>query len=47
MNNSDYKIYYPNEEIIPTNGYIEIDFDDSFTFSPWLEDSDIELSDQG
>lgn len=29
-NNSDYKIYYPNTDAVPANGYIEIDFDDSF-----------------
>ena len=46
-NNSDYKIYYPNTAAVPTDGYIEVDFDDSFRFSPWMEDADIVLSDQG
>lgn len=45
-NNSDYKIYYPNTGEIPTDGYIEVDFDDSFKFSPWMEDDDITFSNQ-
>ncbi len=47
MNNSDYQIFYPNTAGIPTNGYMEIDFEDTFAFSPWLEDGDVTLSDQG
>jgi hypothetical protein len=46
-NNSDYKIYYPNTVAVPLNGYVEVDFADSFRFSPWMEDSDISLTDQG
>ena len=47
MNNSDYKIYYPNFSAVPLNGSIEIDFDDSFKFSPWLEDADVSFTDDG
>ena len=46
-NNSDYKIYYPNTVAVPLNGYITVDFEDSFRFSPWMEDGDISLSDDG
>lgn len=46
-NNSDYKIFYPNTSALSTNDYIEIDFDDTFALSPWIEDGDVDLSDVG
>ncbi len=32
---------------MPTNAYIEIDFENSFKFSPWLEQADVNLTDNG
>lgn len=46
MNNSNYILYFPNTLAVPTNGSIKIDFPDTYTFSPWLEDGDITLSSQ-
>ena len=37
-NNADYKIYYPNTVAIPTNGYMEVIFNENFRFSPWITD---------
>ena len=47
MNNSDYKIYYPNSSFLGIDYSMEIDFDDNFRFSPWMENADISLTDDG
>lgn len=44
MNNSDYIIYFPNTLTVPTNGYIEVDFPEEYTFSPWMVDGNITLT---
>lgn len=45
MNNTDYKIYYPNTLAVPQNGYIKVTFPADFTFSPWMLSNDIVVSD--
>ena len=45
--NADYKIYYPNTAEIPHNGYIEIDFADTYRFDHEMVDTDIIISDSG
>ncbi len=45
QNNSDYTIYYTTSTNVPTNGYIEVDFPEEYRLSPWMVDTDIELSD--
>jgi hypothetical protein len=47
LNNADYKIYYPNTDALSLGYTVEMDFEDSFRFSPWLEDADILLSAEG
>lgn len=44
MTNADFKIYYPNLASLNENGYITIDFPNEFTFSPWMEDASIVVS---